>query len=188
MYFPEFNLYKLRKIKFFFWCVVCLLINSTLLFNFREPLGPSLLIELGGKKQWGGNSAALQRNCFREGYYSFFRQCRLISSCAVLKAVLLGTKKASSDFRNSMFQVLLDLSIHPQANILYSIFTEAQFFFIGRNCHVENSMCILVLPLRMRIEMWWFVSSGFLFFRNLLSIYTGNKEYLFQMKKVSCRS
>lgn len=36
-----------------------------------------------------------------------------------------GNKKASSDFRNSMFQVLLDLSIHPQANILYSIFTEA---------------------------------------------------------------
>lgn len=34
-----------------FWCVVYLLINSTLLFNFREPLGPSLLIELGAKKQ-----------------------------------------------------------------------------------------------------------------------------------------
>lgn len=162
---------------------MCLLINSTLLFNFREPLGPSLLIELGGKKQWGGNSAALQRNCFREGYYSFFRQCRLISSCAVLKAVLLGTKKASSDFRNSMFQVLLDLSIHPQANILYSIFTEAQFFFIGRNCHVENSMCILVLPLRMRIEMWWFVSSGFCFSEIFFLYIQGIRSTFFKWKK-----
>lgn len=64
-----------------------------------------------------------------------------------------GEKKASSDFRNSMFQVLLDLSIHPYANILHSIFTEARFFFIRRNCRVQNSKCILVFPLRMRVVM-----------------------------------